>query len=87
MANMIMIGVETEASLYADEDLEWSGWVERAFLGVYTLELLLRFVAGGTKIFWNGWFLLDLFLVCVGAVLRSSDMSHGASRELPCSVV
>ncbi|CAK9090100.1 Sodium channel protein type 4 subunit alpha A (Voltage-gated sodium channel subunit alpha Nav1.4a) [Durusdinium trenchii] len=66
MANMIMIGVETEASLYADEDLEWSGWVERAFLGVYTLELLLRFVAGGTKIFWNGWFLLDLFLVCVG---------------------
>ena len=65
MLNMVMIGVEAELSLH-DPNVLWATWVERAFLIVYTLELLLRFLAGGPKLLQNSWFWLDFFLVAVG---------------------
>ncbi|CAJ1435624.1 unnamed protein product, partial [Effrenium voratum] len=65
MLNMVMIGVEAELSLH-DPHVRWAAWVERAFLAVYAVELVLRLLAGGRKILHSSWFWLDFFLVAVG---------------------
>lgn len=48
------------------QDTTWATEIERAFLTLYTIELLLRLAAGGPPMFRSGWFLLDLFLVVIG---------------------
>lgn len=72
MLNMVMIGVEAELSLH-DPHVRWAAWVERAFLAVYAVELVLRLLAGGRKILHSSWFWLDFFLVAVGRCLRFSS--------------
>ena len=63
--NIVLIGVEAEMSLL-QQDTTWATEIERAFLTLYTIELLLRLGAGGWPMFRSGWFLLDLFLVVIG---------------------
>ena len=65
--NMIMIGIETELSI-ENGDILWATWVERVFLGIYTVEISLRLFAGGCTLFKSSWFLLDFALVCVGII-------------------
>ena len=36
-------------------DTSWATQVELVFLGIYTVELLLRLVAGGLPIFKSNW--------------------------------
>ncbi|CAK8999380.1 unnamed protein product [Durusdinium trenchii] len=67
LANIGLIGVEAEMSLLQIETA-WAQDIERVFLALYTVELLLRLAAGGRRNFKSAWFLLDLFLVCVGLI-------------------
>eukprot|EP00913_Durusdinium_trenchii_P012576 g11810.t1 len=67
LMNIALIGVEAEMDLLG-KDTWWAADIERIFLGLYTVELLIRLTAGGREAFHNSWFLLDLFLVCVGLV-------------------
>ncbi|CAK9072773.1 Muscle calcium channel subunit alpha-1 (MDL-alpha-1), partial [Durusdinium trenchii] len=67
LVNIVLIGVEAEMSLQK-LNTEWATEVERGFLTIYTVELILRLVAGGLSSFKNSWFLLDFFLVFVGLV-------------------
>ncbi|CAK8999390.1 unnamed protein product [Durusdinium trenchii] len=67
LMNIALIGVEAEMDLLG-MDTWWAADVERIFLGIYTVELLIRLTAGGREAFQNSWFWLDVFLVCVGLV-------------------
>ncbi|CAE7825112.1 Cacna1h [Symbiodinium sp. CCMP2456] len=60
--NSVIIGIESELRL-DDGNLEWAAPVEVVLLGIYTIEIVLRVLAGGSKIFCEGWFLFDLSLV------------------------
>ncbi|OLP94417.1 Voltage-dependent L-type calcium channel subunit alpha-1S [Symbiodinium microadriaticum] len=70
LLNMVTIGLDAELSLHSDipgaYDTEWIKNIERGFLAVYTVELVLRLVGGGVRILTSSWFLLDAFLVTVG---------------------
>ena len=63
--NMTLIGIETEMALLG-RDTGWATEIERAFLAMYTFEIVLRVIAGGFGVFKSAWMLLDLFLVCAG---------------------
>lgn len=39
------------------KDTWWAADIERIFLGLYTVELLIRLTAGGREAFHNSWFL------------------------------
>ncbi|CAE7815819.1 Voltage-dependent T-type calcium channel subunit alpha-1H [Symbiodinium microadriaticum] len=60
--NSVIIGIESELRL-DDGKLEWAAPVEVVLLGIYTIEIVLRVLAGGAKVFCEGWFLFDLSLV------------------------
>eukprot|EP00913_Durusdinium_trenchii_P004730 g4392.t1 len=49
LVNIVLIGVEAEMSLQK-LNTEWATEVERGFLTIYTVELILRLVAGGLSI-------------------------------------
>lgn len=72
LLNMVTIGLEAEMSAMAlagtakPDESSWIKEVEKAFLAIYTVELLLRLLAGGRAIFRSFWFLMDFFLVMVG---------------------
>ena len=65
LLNMALIGLEAEMQLQG-MDTAWASNIERGFLTLYSLELLVRLVAGGLSIFKSPWHLLDLLLVSVG---------------------
>eukprot|EP00439_Symbiodinium_sp_Y106_P065345 s720_g10.t1 len=69
LLNLVTIGIEAQLSLHSGETYNgsfWPGGVERIFLAIYSIEALLRLVAGGLMIFLDLWFLLDVALVIVG---------------------
>ncbi|OLP87261.1 Voltage-dependent T-type calcium channel subunit alpha-1H [Symbiodinium microadriaticum] len=69
LLNLVTIGIEAQLSLHSGETYNgnfWPGGVERIFLAIYSIEALLRLVAGGFMIFLDLWFLLDVALVIVG---------------------
>lgn len=63
--NLVLIGIEAEMSVQGVNTF-WATASELIFLSIYTLELLMRIVAGGRQAFTNSWFLLDFFLVIAG---------------------
>ena len=67
LLNMVSIGIETDQSIDNGEVFEHT-WIERVFLGIYTVEVLLRLLVHGCPLFKNSWFLLDFALVCVGII-------------------
>ncbi|CAK0881577.1 unnamed protein product [Prorocentrum cordatum] len=87
VANSICIGLEIEISL--GRELHGHGqegqesilaYLEICFLAVYTLELLLRFIADGWDVFRNMWFLFDFSMVAVGG-LATVLANHVVSGE------
>ena len=84
MVNIGLIGVEAEMSLLG-HDTSWATLIEQVFLSIYTVELLLRIVAGGRPVFQNSWFLLDFFLVCVGllALVVVPSLESSATDQEP----
>ncbi|CAJ1404237.1 unnamed protein product [Effrenium voratum] len=88
LLNMVTIGIEAEVSVTNPGNSHWSGDMERGFLAIYTVELVLRILAGGLQTFTNGWFLLDFFLVVVGLValvvapFLSGDSLEGIEKLL-----
>lgn len=65
LLNMILIGAEAEMKVKG-QVIDWAENIERFFLALYTVELLMRFAVGRWRLFRSGWFLLDFFLVCLG---------------------
>ena len=63
--NLVLIGIEAEMSVLGS-NTSWATVSELIFLSIYTIELLMRIVAGGREAFRNSWFLLDFFLVIAG---------------------
>eukprot|EP00435_Cladocopium_sp_Y103_P007224 s309_g2.t1 len=68
LLNMITIALETEVSLRSDDWVTMFTDLERGFLAIYTLDLVVRLIAGGWATLRDGWWLLDMILVVVGVV-------------------
>ena len=66
LLNMITIGIEAELSLRSGNHDEIFSDMERGFLVFYTVELVVRLIAGGGAVFCNLWWILDFILVIVG---------------------
>jgi len=66
LLNMITIGIEAELSLRSGNHDSIFSDMERTFLFIYTVELVVRLIAGGGAMFCNGWWILDFILVIVG---------------------
>merc|ERR1712032_223274 len=67
ITNVVFIGVQTNEELVRPGGApQWMEDTETAFLGFYTLELLLQVAAKGRPCFKEHLFLFDLFLVVVG---------------------
>lgn len=84
LLNMILIGAEAEMKVKG-QVIDWAENIERFFLALYTVELLMRFAVGRWRLFRSGWFLLDFFLVCLGllalVVIPTIDR-NGCTRRL-----
>mmetsp|Transcript_41553 Transcript_41553/g.96734 ORF Transcript_41553/g.96734 Transcript_41553/m.96734 type:complete len:575 (+) Transcript_41553:68-1792(+) len=87
LVNLLTIGAEAQLSLN-DGDvpwiLPWLGVIEIAFLVVYTVEVVIRVLAGGRSVFWDLWFLMDLALVIIGLlalVILPGISSFGVGME------
>lgn len=67
IVNSILVGVET----YSDN--ETVKLVQTIILGIFTLEIILRFIAAGSikRFFSNGWNIFDLTLVLIGYIPSS----------------
>lgn len=69
VANSTVIGIETQLRL--DDDHEEEGvlfWLESFFLVCFLSELVVRWLADGTKNLYNGWFWFDFLLVATGVI-------------------
>ncbi|CAE7345845.1 Ide [Symbiodinium natans] len=70
LANMIVIGIEAQESLNLDQlefaEYTWPWFAERLFLLIYSVEIVLRIIAGGCAALKDPWFLMDFTLVCIG---------------------
>lgn len=81
LLNMILIGAEAEMKVKG-QVTDWAENIERFFLALYTVELLMRFAVGRWPLFRSGWFLLDFFLVCLGllALVVIPTIEQGAQE-------
>ena len=68
--NLVTIGFEAELSLEGSEYESgfWFAGVERMFLSIYIAEAAFRLFALGLPLLYDRWFILDLVLICTGAV-------------------
>ncbi|CAK9090358.1 Cation channel sperm-associated protein 1 (CatSper1), partial [Durusdinium trenchii] len=70
LLNLVTIGFEAELSLEGSEYESgfWFAGVERMFLSIYIAEAAFRLFALGLPLLYDRWFILDLVLICTGAV-------------------
>lgn len=79
--NSILIGVETSYSAY------WIWLTQKIILGIFTAEILLRFIAADSvkDFFKDGWNIFDLTLVLVGYI--PSNLAINASAMMALRVL
>lgn len=78
IVNSILIGVETTYSAY------WIWLTQKIILGVFTLEILLRFMAADSvkDFFKDGWNIFDLSLVLIGYIPSNLAIDTSAMMAL-----
>eukprot|EP00746_Dinoflagellata_sp_MGD_P011869 gnl/MRDRNA2_/MRDRNA2_125074_c0_seq1.p1 gnl/MRDRNA2_/MRDRNA2_125074_c0~~gnl/MRDRNA2_/MRDRNA2_125074_c0_seq1.p1 ORF type:complete len:642 (-),score=132.12 gnl/MRDRNA2_/MRDRNA2_125074_c0_seq1:89-2014(-) len=74
VANAVQIGFETD---YGSEAFDWTT-LELVFLGIYWVELLIRFAADRLACFQDSWFLFDMVVI-----ILSSIVTTGLADEMP----
>ncbi|CAK0908398.1 unnamed protein product [Prorocentrum cordatum] len=69
VASSICVGVEIQCDLEGSVDCSrTTGDLEHFFLVVFVLELLIRFLAEGPRVFKNAWVQFDTILVATGVI-------------------
>lgn len=84
LVNLVLVGIEVEMGLTTPgfyEKALWPHIAERIFLAIYTVEVLLRWVAGGWSNFKDPWFYQDLFLVALGIFALVLAPLFGGSND------
>lgn len=81
LINSILIGVETSYSVY------WIRLIQKIILGIFTLEIILRFLAADSikDFFKDGWNIFDLTLVLIGYI--PSNLAINASAMMALRVL
>lgn len=76
--NSILIGVETSYSAF------WIWLTQKIILGIFTIEIVLRFLAADNlkSFFKDGWNLFDLTLVIIGYIPASIAVNASAMMAL-----
>ncbi|CAK9007187.1 unnamed protein product [Durusdinium trenchii] len=71
MINVILLGVEVDlsAGVGISDVPSWLSWANAAFVGIFCIELLLRYAAVGRRAFWCGedssWNVFDFVVITV----------------------
>jgi voltage-gated sodium channel len=76
--NSILIGVETSYSAF------WIWLTQKIILGIFTIEIVLRFIAADNvkSFFKDGWNVFDLTLVIIGYIPSSISINTSAMMAL-----
>eukprot|EP00930_Biecheleria_cincta_P055749 TRINITY_DN42027_c0_g1_i1.p1 TRINITY_DN42027_c0_g1~~TRINITY_DN42027_c0_g1_i1.p1 ORF type:complete len:494 (+),score=91.05 TRINITY_DN42027_c0_g1_i1:225-1706(+) len=68
LVNSVTVGVQASFELQGLNTDIFENLLEHVFLGIYTVELLMRFFTMGYKCLHNGWVVFDFVLVCMGVL-------------------
>jgi len=78
--NAIMIGIETQLS-DVDEVKEFAAGLEKVFLFLYIVEIVMRLIADQWRCFLDSWFWFDIVLVATALVEQIMTLTSGSSGQ------
>ncbi len=74
VVNAVTLGLETSASI--NEALSpWIGWLDKAIVAVFVVEITARLVAQGPAFFRHGWNLFDFIVIAVTLIPATGNLS------------
>ena len=74
VVNAVTLGLETSATI--DEALSpWLGWLDKAIVAVFVVELAARLLAQGRAFFKRGWNLFDFAVIGVTLIPATGNLS------------
>ncbi len=74
VVNAVTLGLETSATI--DEALSpWLGWLDKAIVAVFVVELAARLLAQGPAFFKRGWNLFDFAVIGVTLIPATGNLS------------
>ena len=72
--NAVTLGLETSATI--NEALSpWLGWLDKAIVAVFVVEIAARLVAEGPSFFKRGWNLFDFAVIAVTLIPATGNLS------------
>ena len=74
VVNAVTLGLETSATI--NEALSpWIGWLDKAIVAVFVIEIAARLVAEGPSFFRRGWNLFDFAVISVTLIPATGNLS------------
>ena len=74
VVNAVTLGLETSATI--DEALSpWLGWLDKAIVAVFVVEIAARLLAQGPAFFKHGWNLFDFAVIGVTLIPATGNLS------------
>ena len=74
VVNAVTLGLETSATI--DEALSpWLGWLDKAIVAVFVVEIAARLLAQGPTFFKRGWNLFDFVVISVTLIPATGNLS------------
>ena len=74
VVNAVTLGLETSVSI--NEALSpWLGWLDRAIVAVFVVEIAARLVAQGPAFFKRGWNLFDFAVISITLIPATGNLS------------
>ncbi len=74
VVNAVTLGLETSATI--NEALSpWIGWLDKAIVAVFVIEIAARLVAEGPSFFKRGWNLFDFAVIAVTLLPATGNLS------------
>ena len=74
VVNAVTLGLETSASI--NEALSpWLGWLDKAIVAVFVVELAARLLAQGPAFFRGGWNLFDFAVISITLIPATGNLS------------
>ncbi len=74
VVNAVTLGLETSATI--NEALSpWLGWLDKAIVAVFVIEIAARLVAEGPSFFKRGWNLFDFAVISITLIPATGNLS------------
>ncbi len=72
--NAVTLGLETSASIKQALS-PWIGWLDRAILAVFVVEITARLLAQGPAFFKRGWNMFDFIVIAITLIPATGNLS------------